>query len=235
MPVVRVASFNAHWGLRYRGGGDLDLLAVARALDADVLCLQEVWRRRDGRADHERVAGQLGYHLVEARVPRDHNKTAPKAVRREDGERSWWGIALLSRHPVVASREFELGRVFADEAHRVALQVDLDVDGRAFVATCTHLTWRMWGVPKQLWRLRQALPPPEQPGFVAGDMNMWGPVVSGMLPGWRRTVRGRTWPMPAPMHQLDHILVNDAVHDEDGMVGAFAGSDHLPVRAVLRF
>jgi endonuclease/exonuclease/phosphatase family metal-dependent hydrolase len=56
-----------------------------------------------------------------------------------------------------------------------------------------------------------------------------------MLPGWRRTVRGRTWPMPAPMHQLDHILVNDAVRDEDGKVGSFAGSDHLPVRAVLRF
>ena len=56
-----------------------------------------------------------------------------------------------------------------------------------------------------------------------------------MLPGWQRTVLGPTWSAPHPMHQLDHILVNDAMHAEETAIGAHAGSDHLPVRATLRF
>jgi endonuclease/exonuclease/phosphatase family metal-dependent hydrolase len=232
MPTVRVASFNAHWCLDRRGG-DIDLLAVCKALDADVICLQEVWRRSDGRADHEAAANALGYELVEARVPRDHNDTAPGVVKHLDGAQSWWGIALLSRFPVQSSNEHPLGSVFADEAHRLALRVDLDVDGTPFTALCTHLTWRMWGIPKQLRRLRPVLPP--TPGFAAGDFNMWGPVVSGALPGWRRAVRGRTWVAPRPLHQLDHIMVNEHVRVRDAFIGEFNGSDHLPVRATLDF
>jgi endonuclease/exonuclease/phosphatase family metal-dependent hydrolase len=64
---------------------------------------------------------------------------------------------------------------------------------------------------------------------------MWGPIVSGALPGWRRAVRGRTWPAPRVQHQLDHILVNGKVRAFDGTVCEFTGSDHLPVRATLEF
>jgi endonuclease/exonuclease/phosphatase family metal-dependent hydrolase len=64
---------------------------------------------------------------------------------------------------------------------------------------------------------------------------MWGPVVSGALPGWRRAVRGRTWPAPRVQHQLDHILVNDGVRVLDSEVGDYNGSDHRPVRATLEF
>src|SRR5581483_9031252 len=67
VPSVRLASYNAHWGL-HRYGGDLDLTAIVAALDADVVCLQEVWRRADGHAAHEVAARALGYHLVEARI-----------------------------------------------------------------------------------------------------------------------------------------------------------------------
>jgi endonuclease/exonuclease/phosphatase family metal-dependent hydrolase len=232
MPRLRVASFNAHWCLDRRGG-DIDLLAVCKSLDVDVICLQEVWRRSDGRADHEAAANELGYELVEARVPRDHNKTAPDEVKRLDGPKSWWGIAMLTRFPVRSTTEHPLGTVFADEAHRVALRVELDVDGSPFTATCTHLTWRAWGIPKQLRRLRPHLP--SGPGCAAGDFNMWGPVVSAALPGWRRTVKGRTWVAPRPLHQLDHILVNDRVQVLDATIGEFNGSDHLPVRATLDF
>jgi endonuclease/exonuclease/phosphatase family metal-dependent hydrolase len=232
MPRLRVASFNAHWCLDRRGG-DIDLVEVCKALEADVICLQEVWRRSDGRVDHEAAANALGYELVEARVPRDHNNTAPELVKQLDGEMSWWGIAMLSRFPVTSRNEHPLGTVVADEAHRLALRVELDVDGTPFTAMCTHLTWRAWGIPRQLWRLRPLLP--AGPGFAAGDFNMWGPVVSGALPGWRRAVRGRTWVAPRPRHQLDHILVNDRVRVHDASIGEFNGSDHLPVRATLEF
>jgi endonuclease/exonuclease/phosphatase family metal-dependent hydrolase len=235
MPILEVASFNAHWGLRHRGEGNVDLLGVCRSLDADVVCLQEMWRRRDGNAEHERVARELGYELVEVRVPREHNRTAPPAVRALDGDKSWWGLAMLSRHPVRSVDEHALGAVAADEAHRIAVRVELDVDGAPFVVVTTHLTWRAWGIPMQLRRLRRVLPGPHVPAFAAGDFNMWGPVVSAALPGWRRAVRGRTWPAPHVRHQLDHILVNGAVAVERSSVEPFAGSDHLPIRARLAF
>src|SRR4051794_40358521 len=161
MPDLRVASFNAHWCL-HRHGGEIDLARVFRDLDADVVCLQEVWRRADGRAVHETVANELGYGLVEMRIPRDHNDTAPHVVRALDGPQSWWGMALVTRCPVRSVVEHQLGSVMGDEAHRIAVTIELDVDGKPFVVTCTHLTWRAWGIPKQLRRLHRVLPPVDQ-------------------------------------------------------------------------
>ena len=236
MAVLRVASFNAHWCLDRRGG-DVDLLAVSSALDADVLCLQEAWRRGDGRADHEIVARKLGYELVEARVPRVHNNTAPAAVRAVDGARSWWGLALLSRYPIGEVQEYQLGTVIADEADRIAVRARLDVDGTPFTVVFTHLTWRAWGIPMQLWRLRRDVLAgvSTTPAAVMGDFNMWGPFVTAALPGWRRTARGRTWPAPRVRHQLDHILVTRAVQVRDTGIEPYNGSDHLPIRADLEF
>ena len=58
-----------------------------------------------------------------------------------------------------------------------------------------HLTSRLpYGPPIQLRRLAAQLPPPQPTGVVAGDCNFWGPGVVTFLPGWRRAVRGRTWP-----------------------------------------
>jgi endonuclease/exonuclease/phosphatase family metal-dependent hydrolase len=232
VPSLRVASFNAPWGLA-RDGSEIDLVRICDKLDADVLCLQEVWRRADGRADHETAARELGYELVDARVPRDHNRTAPGPVRKIDGDRSWWGMALLSRYPVRAVTHHALGSVPYDEAHRLALRTELDVGGTPVVAICAHLTWRAWGIPMQLRRLRPHLP--RGLGFAAGDFNMWGPVVAGALPGWRCAVRGRTWPAPRAQHQLDHIIVNDTMRVRESAIGDYNGSDHLPVLATLEF
>jgi endonuclease/exonuclease/phosphatase family metal-dependent hydrolase len=64
-------------------------------------------------------------------------------------------------------------------------------------------------------------------------MNMWGPLLSAMLPGWSRAVRGRSWPSWRPAFQLDHVLVNPPVRVVDAEVLSQTGSDHLPVRATL--
>ncbi len=72
--------------------------------------------------------------------------------------------------------------------------------------------------------------------MVAGDCNFWGPPVTALLRGWRRAVTGRTWPARAPHSQIDHVLVRPAdVQVLDGAVlPDTGGSDHRPVRAVLR-
>jgi endonuclease/exonuclease/phosphatase family metal-dependent hydrolase len=55
-----------------------------------------------------------------------------------------------------------------------------------------------------------------------------------LLPGWRRAVRGRTYPAHRPHSQIDHVLVRDDVSVQWGEVLAETPSDHRPVRARLR-
>jgi endonuclease/exonuclease/phosphatase family metal-dependent hydrolase len=67
-------------------------------------------------------------------------------------------------------------------------------------------------------------------------MNMWGWCAERLAgPGWRRAVRGRTYPSPRPHSQTDHILANDAVRVVAAEVVPQVLSDHRPVRARLRF
>ena len=67
-------------------------------------------------------------------------------------------------------------------------------------------------------------------------MNMWGWCAERLAGrGWRRAVRGRTYPSPRPHSQTDHILVNDAVEVMASEVVPQALSDHRPVKARLRF
>jgi endonuclease/exonuclease/phosphatase (EEP) superfamily protein YafD len=66
-------------------------------------------------------------------------------------------------------------------------------------------------------------------------LNFWGPPAAALLPGWRRAVRGRTWPAHRPHSQIDHVLVRDDVEALGGEVLPDVGSDHRPLRVTLRF
>jgi endonuclease/exonuclease/phosphatase (EEP) superfamily protein YafD len=115
------------------------------------------------------------------------------------------------------------------------LVVDLDVGSRTLRLVAVHLTSRLpHGPPMQLRRLARVLPPPGIPAVVAGDCNFWGPAVEALLRGWRRGVRGRTWPARAPHSQIDHVLTRPAeVVVTSGRVLDDVGSDHRPVRVEL--
>jgi endonuclease/exonuclease/phosphatase (EEP) superfamily protein YafD len=86
----------------------------------------------------------------------------------------------------------------------------------------------------QLRRLARLLPAPGTAAVVAGDCNFWGPGVETLLPGWRRAVRGRTWPARAPHSQIDHVLTRPGdVAVLSGRVLADVGSDHRAIRVEL--
>ncbi|HEX7521178.1 MAG TPA: hypothetical protein VF441_03870, partial [Acidimicrobiia bacterium] len=59
------------------------------------------------------------------------------------------------------------------------------------------------------------------------------PAVSAMLPGWRRPVRGRSWPSHRPHSQIDHVLLGPGIEALDAGVLDDVGSDHLPIRVTL--
>lgn len=145
-----------------------------------------------------------------------------------------WGVAVLSRMPVVRRREISLRRLPRDVPRRVGLAVEIELGpGQLLTVVGTHLGHLTHGSPLQLADLRRGLPPPTEPALLGGDMNCWGPPLLAALPGWRRAVRGRTWPAWRPHSQLDHLLVTRPVRVLEGHVAPPIGSDHRPVVAVI--
>ncbi len=231
---VAIASLNMRFGIAPRTEQPYDLTAAIASLDADVVALQEVWRPRRGDAAHLAAAEALGYSIVELELGRAHNKTSPRPVRVSEGRHdTWWGVAVLARHAVVAASSIEFTPIRFDAAGRAALVATVTIDGRPLTVVTPHLTYRLWGSARHLRELAAALQRISTPAVVLGDFNMWGPVVSRLVRGWQRPVRGRTWPARFPHSQIDHVLLSPDLVARDAAVLPPVGSDHRPVRVVV--
>jgi endonuclease/exonuclease/phosphatase family metal-dependent hydrolase len=148
-----------------------------------------------------------------------------------------WVIAVLSRLPVRSAEVVPVGpQLRRDPGRRAVVRAVVEADGTPFTVVGTHMPL----LKDPVWRLapaiRAALPGPDEPGAFAGDMNMWGWCTDRLAgPGWRRVVRGRTYPSHRPHSQTDHIMVNPAVEVVFSEVVPQVMSDHRPIRARLRF
>jgi endonuclease/exonuclease/phosphatase family metal-dependent hydrolase len=248
LPEVTVATFNTHWGVdRWRR--PYDVVDACRQLAADVVILQEVWRA-DGTVGFAAEAGRrLGYTVswlplargdlhAHQRLPLPPAKArllgASSRRPRPSRGRGDWGVAILSRLPVRSEQRIDLGHLPLDPSRRGALRLDLDVAGQPFTVVGTHLSHLSHGSIWQLMRLREALPGRDRTAVLGGDMNMWGPLLALLLPGWRRSVLGRTWPAPRPHSQIDHLMVTPPVEVVGGQVMPRTGSDHRGLRVALR-
>jgi len=173
--------------------------------------------------------GPWGLRVGEGRPGRPPRPRPDSAGPVENGT---WGIAVLSRVALRATATLDLGQLRRDPVRRGALAVEIDIDGRPLRVVGTHLSHLSHGSVLQLRDLHRLLAASDTPGVLVGDMNMWGPPLSALMPGWSRVVKGGTWPSWRPVAQLDHILVTDGVRTlGPGEVVPLRGSDHLPVRA----
>lgn len=232
---LTVASYNVHYG-RDRRGRTFDVGAVCAALDADLLVIQESWLPDDAESAVDRAAARLGYQVRHVAMgPARVSGRKPRLVPKGHGQ-GMLVISMLSRLPVRAESVIEMPNMPMDAApRRFALRTDVEVDGSVFAFIGTHLDHLTHGSPIPLRRLVRQLPAVDQPAALAGDMNMWGRVLSALTPGWSPAGRGRTWPNPRPHSQIDHIVVNRDVHADGFEVLRAGGSDHLPIRASLHF
>jgi endonuclease/exonuclease/phosphatase family metal-dependent hydrolase len=158
--------------------------------------------------------------------------TAALAQRRPFGTGTF-GLALLTRVPFTPTGTLALGRLPRDPCRRVVITGTVDIGGRELAVLGTHMSHLLYRSPVQYRRLRAAVPDADRPAVLAGDMNLWGPGVVTFLDGWRRAVRGRTWPSWRPHSQLDHVVVTAPVSVIDAQVARASGSDHRPVRVTL--
>jgi endonuclease/exonuclease/phosphatase family metal-dependent hydrolase len=229
MMRLRIATFNLLHGLSVETGSadPAALSSAARALDADIVGLQEVDRHlaRSGDVDQPAVVAEaLGARHVEfvptlSGVPGSKSGWRPVAAGMPlaDGQ---YGIALVSRYPLRAVRvrrfppaPFGLPLVVpgrrlltrVPDEPRAALAAVAETPYGPVTVLTTHLSF----LPG--WNVRQLravvgwvrdLPPPR---ILLGDLNIPGPLPASVS-GWRQLARLPTYPAARPTVQFDHVL-----------------------------
>jgi endonuclease/exonuclease/phosphatase family metal-dependent hydrolase len=229
---VRIATFNILHGRSPDDGRvDVDRLAAAVAgLDVDILGLQEVDRDqpRSMGADLTAVAAEAmgaADHQFVAALHGTPGGTWMAATGEEQPGSATYGIALLSRYPVVSWRVVRLpalrasvplwstwtNRPFmARDEPRVAVAAVLDGPFGEFTVCNTHLSFIPGWNALQLRRLVRSLGGTREPLVVVGDLNMQPPQAA-RLTGMRSIAAGTTFPAHKPTRQIDHVLVRGSL------------------------
>ncbi|RFU87360.1 metal-dependent hydrolase [Streptomyces triticagri] len=246
---LRVASYNMHAGAGADEVFDLDRqVAELRALDADVIGLQEVDVHWDQRSEWRDLAGELAealdMHVYFAPI---YSLDPPAAgePRRE------YGVAVLSRHRIVAATNHEITRLSTQDPDPVPApapgfgEVVLRVRGVPVHIYVTHLDYR----PDPSVRIAQVADTrrimaedcsargrcPAQ--VLLGDFNA-EPDAGEFGPLWKdlRDVDpgGPTYPALEPVKRIDYVAVNGPVRGGAAAVVGDGASDHLGVIADLR-
>lgn len=241
--VLTVLSFNVHQGFNNDGVVDPDVfLRVLQEADADVIALQESDTSRISSAQLDIVAylaARAGYHA---------HAGAPTSAQS-------FGVAILSRHPIVEASVIPLP---SQSDHRNLLVVTLEVQGERVHVAAVHMGLdkedRLAQVDAILTHVRAL----EGPRLLVGDFNscptglcpeegepddVYARVTQDHHDAWtaaghaRDDPAGHTYDARDPTERIDYVFASRDVTvlraETLGTENALAASDHLPVRAVV--
>ncbi|MCU1690168.1 MAG: Metal-dependent hydrolase [Pseudonocardiales bacterium] len=250
---MRVATFNIlHGRSLHDGEVQVDRFADAiRALDADVLGLQEVDldQPRSAGADLTEVAAQaMGAtdHRFVAALSGLPGGTWTAATGAEQPGAASYGVALLSRYPV---RSWQIVRLpmlpvrvpfLTPDRKAIIVREEPRVAVAAVVATplgditfaVTHLTFLPGWNSVQLRRIVRATRDATRL-ILMGDLNM-GPGPARRVTGLTPLAHAATFPLTRPLRQLDHILARgDVGSPREAAAIALPVSDHRALSVVL--
>jgi endonuclease/exonuclease/phosphatase family metal-dependent hydrolase len=165
-PLVETTARVASWNLWWRFGPWQDrlpaILRTVELLEADVICLQEVWRAGDDSPATMIAAAMGGHHVY-----------AP--MFEIDGV--GFGNAIVSRWPIVAHEHRGLSAPPEFEEHRNVLWAQIDGPRGALQVYCTHLHWRAdhsWIRQQQVREICDFIadgPERQYPPVLCGDFN----------------------------------------------------------------
>ncbi len=244
---LRVATYNIHKGVRGMGLGkrlEIHNLGLGiEALDADLVCMQEVrlYHRRDARRFEQTLLGWPEVGQADFLAPEGYTVAYRTNAVTRHGEH---GNALLSRWPIgdiahhnVSDHRFE---------QRGLLHVPVLWQGNEVHVVVAHFGLMHSGRVRQVERLAECISdevPPGVPLLVAGDFNDWGERLDAPMRaiGLERARAGgplgqRTFPSRVPLFALDRVYTRGlACHSATvPRGGAWARmSDHLPLLVEL--
>jgi len=243
--VLRVATYNIHKGVRGVGPRkrlEIHNLGLAvEALDADLVCLQEVrlFHHREARRFDRSSFGWPAGGQADFLAPEGYDVAYRTNAVTRHGEH---GNALLSRWPIgdvghhdVSDHRFE---------QRGLLHVPVDWAGTRVHAVVAHLGLAHASRVRQVRRLAEFIAnevPPGEPLLVAGDFNDWGEKLDEPMRriGLDRAAAdegGRaqrlTFPALVPVFALDRVYLRGLCCRSTMVPRGLAWarmSDHLPL------
>lgn len=224
------------------GGGNLDSIAeVIRASGAALVALQEVdvhWDKRSGFADQAtELATKLGLQMRFAPIYRLPGAEVDSPARE-------YGVALLSRYPIVAFMNHAITRLSTQGSNASPtpmpgfLEATIDVHGWRVRVFNTHLDYR--GDPtvrrQQVAESLEIIGDPATPVLMFGDLNAvpaapeLQPLFARLRDGWPDTAgTGFTYPAVQPVRRIDYVLASSHFRVVDARVRDSKASDHRPV------
>lgn len=204
--TLRIVTWNLWWRFGPWEARQAPIEATLRALDADVLCLQETWVAGDaGGRDRQvdRLGATLGLHAVAADPPLYEGVGIANAV--------------LSRWPISRHRVVPLPGADGERSHRHALVATTDAPRGPITVVSTHLEHRL---TDSATRQRQTAALAALVAEVRGDPATAFPVIVGgdlnAVP-WSDEVRALTGASPVAVPGL--AFTDCWEHAGDGSAG----------------
>lgn len=220
---MRLLSYNIHGCVGRDGVDDPErIVGVIRAIDADVVALQEVDEGAEGCRFIDRLS-QLGYaHII-------YGPTMMKQI----GE---YGNLLMSRLPVKSVEKVDISA--PDFEPRGAIAVDLEAQFGLVRVVASHLGLNTKERRSQWQKLRSLAKPSsdQSVSIIIGDVNEWwspGAVLRELKKEASHMSSLKTFPAGLPLLKLDRIILFQHEGSASFRVekNALAGvaSDHLPL------
>ncbi len=126
--TLKILSWNLWWRFGPWQERATAIISTLKNIDADVICLQEVWDDGDRNLAAE-LAAELGFHYVYAPGAK------PNKV--------FMGNAILSRWPILRHEICGLFDPKGAEEMRVVIFAEIDGPRGKIPVFCTHLHWQM--------------------------------------------------------------------------------------------
>ena len=232
--AVRIATYNIH---RCRG---MDrrvvpgrIIEVLRAIDADVIALQEVIGSGpvgSGQAEEIGAALGMGWVMNSVRTLRQHQ----------------FGNVVLSRYPILHHSSYDLSWRTCES--RNCQRADLDINGQTLHVYNVHLGTAVLERRYQAGRLASFVHDRRitGPKIILGDFNEWmkglaTKTLSSLFESVdisKHLKRRRTYPGLFPVVHLDHIYYDGKVEvvsvEMPRTRKALMASDHLPLVANVK-
>ncbi|GAA3683412.1 endonuclease/exonuclease/phosphatase family protein [Nonomuraea antimicrobica] len=238
---LRVATYNIHAGAGQDGRFDLARQVDAiRALNADVIALQEVDAHWDARSEWRDLATELAGAL---RMRVYFGPIYDLDPPQEGAPRRQYGNAILSRYPILHAENHSVTRLSTQTPNPVPApapgfpEVVVNAKGARVHVYATHLDYRADPAVRQA-QVADMLKIMAGKGaqVLLGDFNARSDAPE-LAPLWREltdAMAGRpetTYPADVPDRRIDYVAVSRSVRVLAAEVPRTTASDHLPVVA----
>jgi endonuclease/exonuclease/phosphatase family metal-dependent hydrolase len=247
---MRVMSYNIHTGIGEDSRLDLARTAATiRDSGAEVVGIQEAdvhWAARSAWADQVGdLAAALGMRSCFAPI---YSFSPPPGSE----QRREYGVAVLSRHPIVSCENHDLARLSTQDPNPAPApgpglpEAVVETTGARVHVYVTHLDFRADpSVRRQQVADTLRILDEDEPGaqqLLLGDFNA-EPQASELQPLWHRMTDawavvhgpagGLTYPAITPVKRIDYVTASRGIAVSSATVVESTASDHRPVVADL--